>query len=445
MASKKTNIKKTSPKSFTAASLNKKLVKELKEICAERGIECKGTKSTIIAAILSEYSDAKEIKVRTKSPSKKKSPIRKSKSPKRGRSKSPKRKSPAKRKSPLKCKSTEVKEVTAKKCVTKLKSGLPAGSAALKKKYGDDYVFDEDLGVVGRSADVEEYRKSFRKSPTKKSPVKKRKSPAKKSPVKKTKTIKIRTCIDKEDPLLCEEDEYCSATSSKAAKCVKGPAKGDKAELNVDGRIIVGLPKVIENLQKILGGTITLPDSKKKTKQLSPIGSGDRLKKSSKRLFKGSPKGKIIKKASPDIYDLPLRGFSEDEDSSIEIIPAPTLRGKGSKGLGKRAKTPPKKKTPPKRTKTPPKKKTPPKRKSPIKVKTPQTPRSIEKRLEELAEEEAASPGEIKRLKEKLSKLKTKGKGDKKESTKTVAPARVQMKAQEIYKTFEECLKGLNA
>jgi hypothetical protein len=460
MASKKTK----SP--MDAASLNKKTVATLKTLCKKLGITCSGTKAQHIDAILMSGAEGiKEIKVPTKTTKGAKGKV--------------KLVLEIPTASPGKCKSNEVREVTAGKCIKKTQKGEPFGSAALKKKYGDDYVFDAKLGIVGRKADVEAYRaehgsprsasprsrsasprsrsasprsaspakKKKAKSPAKKTKVVKKKSPAKKTKVVKKKSpAKAKTCVDEEDPLICGDQEICSAPSGRCIKNTKANrhgTKGDKAELNVDGRIIVGTVATIKKLETILGGTITLPEKKSPPKKAkSPVKKAP-VKKvvKAKSPVKKAPVKKVKAKSPPKKVSPESSEESSSEEEPKEKTPV--------------KKSPPKKKSPAKKApvkkvvnakspakKSPPKKKTPGKKSPPKKAKSPQTLAAVEKRLDELLEE-GGSDTEIDALKEKLAKLKA---GNKSPGTKSKAkPGKVEMKEQELYKTFMGCLSSLSA
>jgi len=156
-----------------------------------------------------------------------------------------------------------------------------------QKKYGNDYYFDTEYGLVGRRGDVMKYIDQWKKvsaplsvkkpsakkpvkkpspkkpSPKKPSPKKPVKKPSPKKPVKKpvAKPAK-RTCVDKDNYLECNDDQICSAISKRCIKDNSNFRKG-KYLLTVDGRKIVGAEKTIKELQAILGGSISSADGKK--------------------------------------------------------------------------------------------------------------------------------------------------------------------------------------
>lgn len=379
MASKKSE----SP--MDAASLNKKTLAQLKKLCTSLGVTCKGTKAQHIDAILMAKAASEGI-VEMELPKKKKSakspslvleiptasPRSRSKSPKRGRAKTAKKaksKSP-KRASPVKA----AKKTAAKKAVTK--------------------------------------KVTAKKSPVKKSPVKKAKT-AKKAVAKKSPVKKAKTCVDKEDPLICDEGQICSAPSGRCVKDTKinrHGSKNDKAELLVDGRVIVGTVSTIQKLEKILGGTITLPGKPPAKKAKSPA----KKKKSPARAK--SP----VKKASP----------AKKKKSPVKAkSPAKRTSPKGKEELSPPT---PKPKSP---KKSPVVKK--PARKP---AKSPQTLEAVQRRLDKLVEE-GGDQSDIEKLQKKLDDLKKK----KKSPEAKAKPGKVKMAEQEIYKTFMECLSALSA
>ncbi len=184
------------------------------------------------------------------------------------------------------------------KCVKKTAKGLPYGMEGLKTKYGSDFVFDANLRILGKKADVDQYKldqRSPSRSPVRsprrsRSPSRSRSaSPArKKSPIKKKSSVKkTKKCTDAADWLECDKGQICSTPSGKCIKDTKVNrygAKGDKAQLLVDGRVIVGTAKAIQNLHKILGGQIKTGKSPSPSKKKTPP-----VKKPGKKPTKKSP------------------------------------------------------------------------------------------------------------------------------------------------------------
>ena len=254
----------------SAASLEKKTVKELKDIAKEAGVKPLPTKKTdLIRAII-------DMKARA-APG-----VLALKCVENGR---------------RKCPSDQLCETETGKCRKKTKAGEPWGLAALKESLGDDYYYDKEHGLVGRFEAVmkhlqalglikektptppKEEPKKAPKAPKKKSPAKKKspkkpspkkeakkaakkKSPKKPSPKKEVKAAKAaaKKCTDK-DAEACPADTLCSV---KSGRCIKDSARSRKGQylLDVDGRLIVGEKAAVDDLQKVLGGTVRKADVK---------------------------------------------------------------------------------------------------------------------------------------------------------------------------------------
>jgi colicin import membrane protein len=240
---------------WTASKLQKLLASDIKNIMLELGLEDKGTKAKNALAILKFQRDGA-------SPKKKLSP----------KKLSPKKISPKKNLSPPKgkkqrdaalmcatvdgeyyCKEGEFCSVEKGTCNKKTtSSGDPWGSGTLKKKLGDEYLFDRNTGLYGGRTKVLEHLRRFGieggegKSPKKLSPSK---SP-KKTPPKKPKAKK---CYDEEDPLLCPEDKVCN---SQSGRCINKSKKQQARLITNDGRVLTGPIKTLETFQAKLGGEI---------------------------------------------------------------------------------------------------------------------------------------------------------------------------------------------
>lgn len=407
-----------------AESLNKKTVATLKALCKKMGVKCAGTKAQHIDALLmaeAAKEGIKEVKIPTKNPTKK------SKSPVRGRSKSPKKptkkvvkksKSPARKskspKKPTKKVARKSKSPARGRSKSPKKSTKKSTKSKSPKKMSPEFIIE----IPTTSPTKKKSPKPIKKSPVKgrKSPVKSTKKTAtKKSPVKKAKT-----CVDKEDPLLCGEDQICSAPSGRCIKDTKvnrHGSKNDKAELLVDGRVIVGTVATITKLEQILGGTITLPGAKKSPSKKSPV----KKAKSPARKKKSPARKSPVKKAKSPARK--KKSPARKKKSPVKKV-SPAKPRTSPKGKEEESPVP-----------------SPSKKKSP--KKSPQTLDDVERRLDELIEE-GGNVSEIDILKAKLAKLKA----AKKSPTKPIAkpkPGKVQMKEQEIYKTFTGCLSALSA
>jgi hypothetical protein len=471
MTSKKTKIP------MDEESLNAKTLSSLKTLCKKLGVECSGKKSDHVKAILmsQDAGDEKElplkeddegeelsfvIDVPTKKTTKKKSPAKKTTKKKSPAKKTAAKKSPAKKtaakktcvdkEDPLECEEGEICSAPSGRCVKDTKINRHGSKNDKVELLVDGRV------IVGTSSTIKklqqilggEIKSSVKKTVTKKSPVKKtvtkkspvkktvtkkspvkktvtkkspvkktvtKKSPVKKSPVKKTVTKKSpvkKTCVDKEDPLECEEGEICSAPSGRCIKDTKinrHGSKNDKVELLVDGRVIVGTSSTIKKLQQLLGGEIKSPAKKspaKKTVKKSPSPSKKSPVKKSpvkKSPVKKSPVKKSPVKKSP-VKKSPVEKKRTSPKGKEELSPAkPTRTSKKKSG-------------------------------------SPHTLAEVEKRLNKLVQE-SGDHSEIENLKEKLAKLKAGGKSPREK----LKSGKVQMKEQEIYKTFMNCLSSLSS
>ena len=402
---KKAIPKKASPEK--KSEYDSKTVSALLKECKGRGIEaCIGKRVMPKAALIAvlEMWDSQNTGGVKKSPPKKASP-------KKGAKKTAK-KPAAKKASPAKvgrstCTSDQVLVLETGKCVKKTKTGAPYGEAALKKKYGDDYIYDEELGVVGRQAEVDSYRSEIEPkktpSPPKKVVVPKKSSPPKK--VAKKVAKKAKRCDDLEDPVICGEEQVCKANTGRCVADTAAARKG-MSELKVDGRTIIGDAATIKSLQGVLGGTISSP---------SKPAAGKKVAKKVPK--KASPKKASPKKASPKTVseiEERLKELIGGDEGGDEVIEKLRAKLAAAKKTNVARKVPvPKKKTPPKAAS--PKKKTPPKAASP-KKKTPP---------------KAASP-----------KKKTPPKAA---SPKRPTETKVELQKQQILETFEKCLANLQA
>jgi SAP domain len=238
------------------------------------------------------------------------------------------------------CRKRQLKDPKTRKCPNISKTRM----VALLKLWDG---MDLPEVVTSDSSEEESSVKIVRK--TTKKTVTKKKSPVKKTTKKKVSAKKAsakKRCDDEEDYEECDEDKVCSATSGKCVKDTKAARKG-KAELHVDGRVIIGTDKVIKDLQKVLGGKISGTPSpvKKKTtpkkkvspkKKVTPKKKTPLFTQAEKEAYKKrvSGKGVITHKASPDIFDL-FKSEAESEEERLEDL----------------LKVKPKKKTPVKKTK----------------------------------------------------------------------------------------------
>lgn len=408
--------------------LSEMSVVELKAMCRDLGLSgCSSAKKADLIRMImgaqrteekeftvggDEDSEEKPKKKVAKSVKKAKSPVKKV---------AKKAKSPAKKKAPVKKAKSPMKKTGGystmllselkKECKSR---GMTVAECNLKKA---DLIalLQESEGAKKEKTPVKKEKSPVKKVAKKtKSPVKKvakkAKSPVKKA-AKKSPVKKAARCDDKEDPLQCKDGSLCSATSGKCLKDTVGNRKG-KAELRVDGRVIVGTAETISNLQKILGGEIV--GAKKAS---SPV----KKTKSPVRSRSDSPvKKSPIKKKTP----------IKKAKSPVRKSSSPVKR----KSPVKKAKSPVKKaSSPAKKTKTPV---------SARRNASPKDVKGIEKRLEELLAEDMQDEGEITRLQAKLKALK----GKKAASPISAKKAgKVEMKKQEIYDTFKKCLESLKA
>ena len=342
-------------------------------------IDARAVKSEEEEIVIGEESDSEEVVVTKK----KKSPAKKAK------------KSPAKK--------AVKKKAPAKKVVSDRYSDMTLAElrAECKKRKLD--LSKCKLGSKDLADVLREWDAVVKPSPTKKSVSPKKETP-KKSPVKKSPAKKVAArCDAEEDFMECQEGTICSATSGKCVKDTKA-ARKDKAELKVDGRTIIGSLETIKNLQKILGGVI------KGIKTPSPA-------KKVKKVVKKSPSPK---------------------KTPVKKTPTPKKTPSSAR------KTPSPKKTPSSAKKTPSPKKVPSPRKTPKKVSPKKTPakspkdiRGIEKRLADLIDE-SGDVKEIERLRKELQELKS-----RQPKTAKARPGKVEIKKQQIYDTFKECLANL--
>jgi hypothetical protein len=294
------------------------------------------------------------------------------------------------------CSSEQVLVLETGKCVKKTKSGAPYGEAALKKKYGEDYVYDAELGVVGRQAEVESYRSEMVVTPE--------------APKKKV-AKKAKRCDDLEDPVICGDKKVCKADTGRCVADTAAAKKG-MSSLKVDDRTIIGDIHTLEKLKDILGGTITTAE-KQKVKKVPKKKVTPKKVTPKKKTPPGSPK---------DISDIEERletlisGAEKAAKGEIAKLRKKLAEAKGvekpepkvAKKVKRKVPTP-KKKTPP-----PPKKVSTPKKKTPSPLKKVPTPAK------------------------KTPKKKT-------PSPKKPAGFKVELKKQEIFDTFQKCLANLQA
>ena len=243
------------------ARYSSRSLKQLQNMCKFRGIEaekCRLARDELIA-VLMEWERLPEEKRKALMKEKPKTPTPKRKIP-----------SPAKKaykcgtRTDPKCPPGKICDVDTGSCLTRTKAGMgKRAREAREKKYGTEYYFDDEHGLVGRKQDVLDHLKYWGLLPKIPTPTPKRKMPTpKKTPTPKRKTPTPKKCTDKEDPLLCDEGEICSALSGK---CIKDTARNRKDRyvlITDDGRTIVGAQKTIEKLHSALGGTIEAPGKK---------------------------------------------------------------------------------------------------------------------------------------------------------------------------------------
>ncbi len=209
-----------------------------------------------------------------------------------------------------KCPPNKICDVNFGMCLAKTKIGISKRARESREnKWGKEYYYDEEYGLVGRKADVLAHLKywDISKKPKKKpkklrlpipsitlppvsppsprklrlpsppSPPRKPKKPKKlrlplpsitlppvsppsprkpRRPSPPSPPRKPKKCTDEVDPLICDPNELCSA---KSGKCIKDDARVRKNKwiLEIDGRVIIGSKKTIKKLQKSLGGGIS--------------------------------------------------------------------------------------------------------------------------------------------------------------------------------------------
>jgi hypothetical protein len=483
---------------------------ELIKLCIDSGIDekvCKSSKtlvSDLRRLILASKRYEEELIIETKTPPKKKS-VKKKTSPKKPGKKSPPKKSgkkPAVKKSPSKKPAAK----KSKRCDEK--KGLCAKGRVCDADTGDCVEKPSDMKnlshllidgrvIIGSKKILTDLKKKIggdivtpklKESPKKKVSPKKpspTKSPSKKSvkvtiakkPAKKSAKKPAKRCDDEDGS--CDPGQLCSAISGKCIKDTK-TARKDKSELIVDGRVIIGSKKIIEDLQKKLGGIISdvtpvkkpspVKKVKKPVKKISPV------KDETPSPKKPSPEKKVkkqVKKISP----------VKDETPSPKK-PSPVKKVK--KQVKKKPSTPKKPSPEKKKAKSPQKKKKVAFEKrcdskddylkcGPDAVCNADTgkcmneddiPEDVERftihddgversfvgssgairqlkmilqpeeparRLSKIAEEEEGEE-EVIKLKQSIKK---KGKGVKK------SPSKLEFQKQEIYETFAKCLESL--
>lgn len=320
-------------------------------------------------------------KSKTPTPKKKETP-EKTPSPKKSKTPTKKRAAPKKTgdylcgtKDKKKCKS--VCDVATGKCLALTKAGEfgPAAKKFLKEAYPNGYFYNKEFGLLGEESQVKKNLEHWglsrgdilgelpklptpkkatpkKTTPKKATPKKGKKAAAKKGKKATTKKVatpkKAKRCDDKEDYVVCDDNEVCDATSGK---CVLG-AEGDTM-LVVDDRKFIGDEARLLELQGILGGEI----KKAPTKKVATP-----KKKAPAKAKKG---GKKKKAATPKKKETP------------EKTPSPK-----KKPSPKKPKTPtPKKKETPEKTPSP-------KKKSPVKAKAKPTTIPIKKKAKRCDDKE---------------------------------------------------------
>ena len=319
-----------------------KAVSTLLKLCKERGIAgCVGKKSMLkknLVPLLEAWDDEHPEglkKVVVKKASVKKAPAKKAAVKKAPAKKAVVKKAPVKKAVVVRedCTEDQVLVLETGKCIKKTKSGAPYGEATLKKKYGDDYVYDDELRVVGRKAEVDSYRSEMSGD---------------------------ARCDDEEDALECDEGDVCSADTGKCVTDTAAVRKGT-SELKVADRIIIGDAATIKKLQGILGGTITSPvKPKAQPKVLKKVVAKKVVKKTSPKEMEdlGARLDDLLSEEgdASDIADIRKRIQKEKEEKK-KPLPVPPAKKKPLPVPKK--KVSPKKKTPTPQKKTSPKKKTP--------------------------------------------------------------------------------------
>ena len=145
----------------------------------------------------------------------------------------------------------EVCDTETGKCRKKIRSGRPLGEAALKKKIGSKYHYNEKYGLVGKREDVMKHMEILNLDPS---------AVVEKSVTVPAQIIKKR-CDDK-DAKPCDTGNVCNM---KSGRCIAESTRNLRNAylLEIDGRRIIGDKLAIEGLQKTLGGIITVPGAKK--------------------------------------------------------------------------------------------------------------------------------------------------------------------------------------
>ena len=267
--------------------LDSMLASDLRKLCKKMGVEgCEGSAYIKRDALILMIKDAQarssgvsKMTIKTKAPKRKTSkakktfsqkkkvaPQKKKVSPQKKKKASPQKKvAKAKRKAPSK-KSTgvcvpgscpdQVCVLETGKCIKKTKAGLPYGFATLKKRYGNDYEFNEEHGIVGTPASIRKYIEEYgTPEPPKESP---------KRATKKRKPKRQPRCDDENDYLECEDGSVCDASSGRCESDSSSFRKGKRELVTGDGRIIIGNEETLITLQGILGGELTPVEKKKK-------------------------------------------------------------------------------------------------------------------------------------------------------------------------------------
>lgn len=301
-------------------------LKKLRSMCKKRKIKperCKLARKELIAVLMEDDRLKEEKKVKKKETPKKK--------------KVSKKKYRCGPRDKRKCPPPKVCDVGTGACVSRTKAGKLNKRAreSREKKYGAEYYFDEEHGLVGREQDVMDHLEYWGLLPGEE-PVR---PPALPTPKK------VGQCTDKDDPLLCDEGEVCYARG-KTGKCVEDTDKTRKNRHileTADGRVIVGGKATIEKLQKTLGGTISTPEKKPKKKKEPKKPKTPRKPK--------TPKKKKKEPTTEAGLQEHIRKLSEEGGAEEDIARLEEALEK----LKKKKKTKKKRKEEPKPSKAPPK------------------------------------------------------------------------------------------
>lgn len=410
-SSGKKEIKVPKPEKLTKSTLTKMKVSDLRKRCREMGIvDCKTVKYIGKATLIDLILAGKKADVKPK-PAPKPKVV------------TPEKKASFKcgTKDKRKCPAPKICDVHSGKCVSRTKKrGLTKRAEDSRRKiYGDDYYFDEDLGLVGRKEDVLEHIKYWGLD-----------TPSKPKPAPKPRTSK--KCTAKKDPLMCDSGELCDADTGK---CIEDtPSVRKQWILEVNGRTIVGKKAAIERLQKVLGGEVSSPS--KKVKPAKPSDELKEIQSLNRRYNDLKDSDKMKPNESTQLHgwllDLEL-AYEQDEPEEYNRLLALTKNSitKYSRRKAKAQKPSPKK----------------PARK------IPKTERGIQNRLDRLINDDDSDTDEIKELQKRLEELKEKKvkpspgppEGKKPKRTTPPKPPSINLTKQrdDIATTFAKCLASL--